>query len=61
MSYVWNTSHNRNGSPNSKDAVQTINVHNTRPFGFYRYHQDSDAGKDRRQMVKGAVENEMVR
>ena len=58
---MWTPSYNRNGPPNSKDAVQIINVHNTRHFGFYRYHQDSDAGKDQRQMVKGAVENEMVR
>ena len=61
MSHVWTPSYNRNGPPNSKDAVQIINVHNTRPFGFYRYHQDSDAGKDQMQKVKGAVENEMVR
>ena len=61
MSHVWTPSYNRNGPPNSKDAVQIINVHNTRPFGFYRYHQDSDPGKDQRQKVKGAVENEMVR
>ena len=61
MSHVWTTSCNRNGSSNSEDAVLTINVPNTRPFGFYRYHQGSDAGNDRRPKVQGAVENEMIR